>query len=434
MTKKIFSLALPAIIANITVPLLGMADTAIMGHLNDSSYIGGIALGSMAFSLIYWMFGFLRMGTTAISAQAFGAKDKSETILSLFRPISLALSISLILILLRTPIEKLIFFLINSDVEQTISYASQYFRIRIWDAPAVLCSYVFIGWFTAIQRISYVMYCAIIQNIINILLSYILVYKFNMNIAGAAIGTLVAQYLGILIFISLSIKHIDIHNLIAIKQNLFNKNSFIRLLVVNKNLFLRTICLIAVTSSFTIIGSYFGDNILAVNTLLCQFITIFSYFTDGFAHASEALVGNYLGEKNRELINTTIKTTFKVCFFITILFSIAYSFFSSPILNLFTNNIALLSNTKPYIAYLPLIPICAVAAYIWDGVYIGLIATREMLLSCFIGMITYAFIFIVLNPLIANHALWVAFLAFLVARGIVLSILYKKTLSKSLSI
>ena len=297
MNKKILQLAIPSIISNITVPLLGLIDVAIVGHLGSASYIGAIAVGGMLFNIIYWIFGFLRMGTSGMTSQAYGKRDLTEVTRILFRSVGVGFLISLGLLILQYPILKVAFTLIDAT-EEVKQWASLYFNICIWGAPAVLGLYGFAGWFIGMQNSRFPMFIAIAQNIVNIVASLCFVFVLGMKVEGVALGTLIAQYAGLLMAFALWLKYYKRLKAYIDWNGLWGREAMRRFFSVNSDIFFRTLCLVAVTTFFTSTGARQGDVILAVNTLLMQLFTLFSYIMDGFAYAGEALAGRFIGAKN----------------------------------------------------------------------------------------------------------------------------------------
>ena len=294
MNRRILHLAIPSIVSNITVPLLGLVDVTIVGHLGATAYIGAIAVGGLLFNILYWNFGFLRMGTSGLTSQAYGRKDKDAEIRVLVQAVSVGLFSALAMLILQYPIERLAFRLLDTSAEVE-QYAVTYFRICIWGAPAVLAQYGFTGWFIGMQNSRYPMYIAIVMNVINIVCSSCFVFLFGMKVEGVALGTVVAQYSGVMMALGLWFyNYKELWGRITFKGSL-QLIAMRRFFAVNRDIFLRTLCLIGVTTFFTSTGARQGDVILAVNTLLMQLFTLFSYIMDGFAYAGEALSGRYVG-------------------------------------------------------------------------------------------------------------------------------------------
>ena len=309
INKRILQIAVPSIISNITVPLLGLIDVTIVGHLGSAAYIGAIAVGGMLFNIIYWIFGFLRMGTSGMTSQAYGKHDMDEVTRLLLRSVGVGLLIAIILVALQYPIRKLAFTFIQTT-EEVEQLATLYFQICIWGAPAMLGLYGFAGWFIGMQNSRFPMYIAITQNIVNIAASLCFVYLFHMKVAGVALGTLTAQYAGFFMALLLWRRYYGKLKVRIAWQEILKKEAMLRFFQVNRDIFLRTLCLVIVTLFFTSAGAAQGEVVLAVNTLLMQLFTLFSYIMDGFAYSGEALVGKYIGADNRPALHRTVRQLF----------------------------------------------------------------------------------------------------------------------------
>lgn len=425
--NQILRIALPAIVSNITVPLLGLVDVAIVGHLGTPSYIGAIAIGGMIFNIIYWIFGFLRMGTSGLTAQAFGASDHDEVVRLLIRSVGVGFLISLLLLILQYPLIHLAFRFISSTTEVK-SLASTYFNILIWGAPATLGLYGFSGWFIGMQNTRIPMMIAITQNVVNILAAVLLVYGCGLKIEGVAIGTLVAQYTGLLMAIKWWYKHFPHYHKRIVIRGVWNAKVMKHFFRVNRDIFLRTICLVAVTMFFTTAGASQGDTILAVNTLLMQLFTIFSYFMDGFAYAGEALVGKYTGAKNQPALNQTVKQIFRWGVGISFCFMLLYFAGGKAFLSFLTNDPTVINLAGNYTVWAMLIPLAGFAAFLWDGIFIGATGSKQMLVSMAIATFTFFAVYFVFRNQLGNHALWLAFLLYLSIRGGVQTLLSEKIL------
>ena len=307
--QRILHIAIPSIISNITVPLLGLVDVTIVGHLGSASYIGAIAVGGMLFNMIYWIFGFLRMGTSGLTAQAYGAHDLPEVTRTLLRSLGIGIALSLALLVLQYPIRTIAFHLIDASPEVR-NLASLYFHICIWGAPATLGLYGFTGWFIGMQNSRFPMYIALTQNVVNIIASLFFVFACDMKVAGVALGTLIAQYAGLFMAYALWLRcYRPLRKYIEWKH-VFTHEAMSRFFQVNRDIFLRTLCLVAVTVFFTSTGAAYGDVTLAVNTLLMQLFTLFSYIMDGFAYAGEALTGKCIGARNSNELRLTVRHLF----------------------------------------------------------------------------------------------------------------------------
>ena len=418
MNKRILGLAVPSIISNITVPLLGLVDVSIVGHLGSATYIGAIAVGGMLFSMIYWIFGFLRMGTSGLTAQAYGRRDLAEVILLFVRSV------------LQYPILKVAFTLIDAT-PAIKDLASLYFRICIWGAPAVLGLYSFAGWFVGMQNSRFPMYIAITQNVVNIAASLFFVFIWNRGVAGVAMGTLVAQYAGLLMA---SLLWYGYYRRLWQKLNwkmLTDYEAMRSFFILNRDIFFRTLCLVAVTTYFTSRGAEQGDIILAVNTLMMQLFTLYSYIMDGFAYAGEALTGRYVGAHNQADLRRMIRTLFAWGIGLALAFTLLYGIGGSSFLGLLTNEQEVLNASSDYFYWVLAIPLAGMAAFLWDGIYIGATASRQMLYSMLVASVSFFILQRIFQQQMGNHALWMAFIAYLFLRGLVQTGLARKILLKS---
>ncbi len=430
MNKRILGLAVPSIISNITVPLLGLVDVSIVGHLGSATYIGAIAVGGMLFSMIYWIFGFLRMGASGLTAQAYGRRDLAEVILLFVRSLGIAFGLALLLILLQCPILKVAFTLIDAT-PAIKDLASLYFRICIWGAPAVLGLYSFAGWFVGMQNSRFPMYIAITQNVVNIAASLFFVFIWNRGVAGVAMGTLVAQYAGLLMA---SLLWYGYYRRLWQKLNwqmLTDYEAMRSFFILNRDIFFRTLCLVAVTTYFTSRGAEQGDIILAVNTLMMQLFTLYSYIMDGFAYAGEALTGRYVGAHNQADLRRMIRTLFAWGVGLALAFTLLYGIGGSSFLGLLTNEQEVLNASSDYFYWVLAIPLAGMAAFLWDGIYIGATASRQMLYSMLVASVSFFILQGIFQQRMGNHALWMAFIAYLFLRGLVQTGLARKILLKS---
>ena len=416
MNRKILQLAIPSIVSNITVPLLGLVDVAIVGHLGSASYIGAIAVGGMLFNMIYWIFGFLRMGTSGMTAQAYGKRDLTEVVRTLLRAVGVGLLISLGLWILQSPILRGAFVLIDAT-EEVKRWASLYFNICIWGAPAILGLYGFAGWFIGMQNSRFPMFIAITQNIVNIAASLCFVFVLGMKVEGVALGTLIAQYAGLFMAFALWLKYYGRLKAYIDWNGLWGGEEMRRFFSVNSDIFFRTLCLVAVTTFFTSTGARQGDVILAVNTLLMQLFTLFSYIMDGFAYAGEALAGRFIGAKNDVGLRRCIRLLFLWGIGLSLSFTILYAFLGRDFLGLLTNDTSVIKASGDYFYWVLAIPLCGFSAFLWDGIFIGATATRQMLCSMLVASATFFIIYYLFYRSMGNHALWMAFLWYLSLRG-----------------
>ncbi len=428
MNRSILRLAVPNIISNITVPLLGLVDMALMGHLGSEVYIGAISLGGVIFNFIYWSFGFLRMSTSGFTAQAFGKNNINESAAVLARALLIATLISLFVLILQLPISWISFKLIGGS-EEVENLAKSYFLVRIWAAPAALCLFVLSGWFLGMQNARYPMIIAIAVNVVNILLSLLFVFVLKMKSDGVALGTALSQYAGLIIAIYfLFKKYKNVLRLISQKEVLSLKN-FSAFFKVNTDIFIRTFCIILVFTFFTSKSASINDTILAINSLLLQLLLFFSFFIDGFAYSGEALVGKFIGAKNILSLKRVVKLLFYWGLFLAAVFTIIYIPGIKLILKLLTSQQEIIESASPYLIWLIIIPIASFGSFIWDGIYIGATASKAMrntlLISAFL---IFAPVYFFLNPYYGNHALWFGMILFMFSRGLIQTILYKKAI------
>ena len=437
MNKRILGLALPNIVTNITVPLLGMVDTAIMGHLSAEG-LGAIAIGASIFNLIYWNFGFLRMGTSGITAQAYGARRWDEAVRTLVRACFIALAIAVALIALQWPIGLLVpVFFDGSD--RMLEMALTYFRVRIWAAPATLGLYAIKGWFIGMQDSKTPMWIAIALNCVNIVFSLLFVLVLHWDIAGVALGTVVAQYSGLALGVVFLRRKMRAESgewkaesgewkVESVKEAL-RWDDMRRFFRVNGDIFLRTVCLSAVFTFITAAGSHIGDEVLAVNNLLMQFFTLFSYIMDGFAYAGESLVGRYIGAREGKNLRMAVRLLLAWGLALTVVFTAAYAVGGEWFLAIFTNQQSVIDAAGDYMFWVLAVPVCGFAAFLFDGIFIGATASRTMRNAMFAATAVFFAIYFgfktiavstyeTLNTQAWNNILWTAFMVFLVLRGV----------------
>lgn len=427
MDKRIFRLALPNIITNITVPLLGMIDIAIAGHLGSVVYIGAIALGANIFNMIYWNFGFLRMSSSGFTSQALGARNFPEVMNAFIRSLAIGVGAGLLIILLQYPIGKLASSLIQSGPE-SIEYAMTYFRIVVWGAPAVLGMYAFKGWFIGMQNARIPMIVAITNNLLNIGLSLLFVFGFGMKIEGIALGTTLSQLISLMVAAGFWWRYYRRLRKYVRKESIWDRSAIREYFRVNSDIFVRTFLLTLVTTFFTFASSGMGESILAVNALLMQFFMLFSYFMDGFAYAGEALTGRFYGAKNREYLRWMIRRIFFWGLMVSLAAVVVYMLFPDPILHIMTNDLAIIAQTKEFMFWTVLIPIVGFAAFLWDGIFIGATASAEMRNAMILSATVFFICYFIMTPLWGNNGLWLAFILYLFVRGAAQTLWAKKAL------
>ncbi|MBR3088308.1 MAG: MATE family efflux transporter [Prevotella sp.] len=423
--RQIFRLALPSIVSNITVPLLGLVDVAIVGHMGSAVYIGAISIGSMIFNILYWVFGFLRMGTSGMTSQALGRRDLTAVVQLLGRSLAVGLAVALAILVLQVPVKAVAFLILAPDPE-ILRLASLYFNICVWGAPAMLTLYALMGWYVGMQNTRFPMLISITQNIINIVVSLTLVYGLGMKVEGVALGTLIAQYAGVAIAIFLWIRHYVRLRRYFRWKGVFVYVKMLDFFKVNSDIFLRTLCLVAVSLYFLAAGSRQGAVVLAVNTLLTQLYILFSYVVDGFAFAGEAMSGRYLGAGNAMGLRQTVRRVFFWGTAIALLFTVVYALGGERFLALLTDEASVVKAAAAYFPWAVAVPLAGVAAFVWDGVFIGVTATRGMLLSSLVATLVFFAVYVVFKASLGNHALWMAFVVYLAVRGVVQTALWKR--------
>lgn len=414
MNRQILKLAIPNIISNISVPLLSTVDTALMGRMSEL-HIGAVGVGAMVFNFIYWNFGFLRMGTTGITAQAFGKADNQGIMNTFGRAILVVLIIAFTVLLLQYPLGELSFSLMNMDAAQR-DLVAEYFYIRVWAAPATLGLYALMGWFFGMQNAIYPLILTVAINIVNIILSFYLVHHWGMDVDGVAYGTMVAQYFGLCLGLFLFwYKYRDLLRSFK-KEAILQWEQLRQFLSINGDIFIRTFCLTFAFGFFYSQSSSEGELILAANVILLQFLNWMSYGVDGFAFASESLVGKYAGAKDKFKTRKAIRYSFYWGMTLAAIFSLVYGFFGNALLSIYTNQPDVIAATQPFLFWMFLFPLLSTSCYLWDGVFIGLTASKSMRNSMIIAFGVYLILWFLLQDY-GNHGLWAALLIFMIARG-----------------
>ena len=424
MNKRILQLAVPSIISNITVPLLGLVDVAIVGHIGDAAYIGAIAVGSMLFNVVYWLFGFLRMGTSGMTSQALGRRDLAEVMRLLVRSLCIGVGIGLLFFVLQKWLIGGGLWAMSPEAD-VVELARRYCYVCIWGAPAVLGLYGFTGWYIGMQNTRIPMMVSLTQNVVNIIASLLLVFVGKMTVEGVALGTVIAQWWGFLMACLLFRLHYRRLGKYDFRQHLFAADPLKRFFSLNRDIFLRTVCLVAVNLFFTAAGSRESTLVLAVNTLLMTLFTIFSYFMDGFAYAAEALSGKYYGAKNMVAFREVVRRTMGFGLAVAAGFTLLYMIGGENFLALLTDDERVITAAGDYFWWAVLIPLAGMAAFVFDGIFVGITQSKSMLCSTAIASASFFALFFILHPLMANHALWLAFIIYLILRGIVLYVIYK---------
>lgn len=418
-------IAAPMILSNVSVPLLGMVDTGVTGHLESPVYLGAVAIGAMIFSFLYTGVNFLRMGTTGITAQSFGADDNDGLRVSLGQALIVALLIALALIALQAPLGTLAMYLLGPDVE-TQAHALEYFSIRIWSAPGTLANFVLIGWFIGLQNARVPLLIFFTINITNIILDLAFVLGLGMKVDGVALASVFAEYSGLAVggvFAVFALRKRDGHWPLA---RLIRLSAYRAFFAVNVNLFIRTIALIFTLGFVTAQGARLGGLVLAANAVLMNFQNLTAFGLDGLAHAAEALVGKAIGQKRRDALEESVRLTLKWSFIFSVGFTVAYLLAGPLIIRILTDLPEVRETATRYLPWMIASPLVSVWCFLYDGVYVGATRAKEMRN---IMLVSTALVFLpawyFLQPL-GNDGLWLAFLIFMASRGIGMHIGYKK--------
>ncbi len=431
--SQILRLAIPSILANITIPLVGLVDTAIVGHIANATAIGGIAIGTMLFDLLYWNFGFLRVGTSGMTAQAFGRGDRVECARLLSQSIGIALIGAAIIWLIQWVFVNLVLMLVPCSPE-VASFAREYFYIRIWAAPATLSLMAFKGWFIGMQDTVSPMITDIVVNVVNMVVSYVLAVYTPMGALGVAMGTLIAQFTGLFVAILLLLfKYRHLWTDISLLQLILDVTGMRRLLSLNGNIFIRSLCFMVVYVGFTSIASRFGDVELAVSTIMMKLFMLFSYFVDGFAYAGEALVGKFIGLRQENHTKHTdsqltqvVGLLFAWSIGVGIIFSLLFALSSSTFYRAMTSDATVLARLADYTAWLIAMPIVSTLAFMWDGVYAGATAGKQIRNGMVYAALSFVGLYLLTYHWVGVQALYIAYFAHLAARVLYLTFSWKK--------
>lgn len=415
INREILRLALPSILANITIPLVGIVDTAIVGHLSDAASIGGIAIGTMLFDLLYWNFGFLRVGTSGLTAQAYGAGRRDECTKLLMQSSSVAFIGAMFVWAIQWIFVTAVLAVVPCS--QAVSeVAREYFFVRIWAAPATLILMALKGWFIGMQDTKSPMAVDILVNVVNMIASYALAVYTPLGIIGVAYGTVIAQFCGLLLAAGILAYRYDGKALLRYEEwrNVMRWSEMRQMMRLNSNLFIRSLCFMVVYVGYQSLASRYGDTELAVSSILMKLFMFFSYFVDGFAYAGEALVGKAFGEGTK--VNGIVRLLFAWSVGVGVLFTLIYAVWGRECIELMTNDGAVIEASMQYIGWLIAMPIVSTLAFMWDGIYVGATAgvqIRNAMIWAAVGfVIGYAATYQWVGP----QALYIAYFAHLVAR------------------
>ena len=425
MNRNVLKLAIPSILANITVPLVGMVDLAIAGRLGDASLIGGIAVATMLFDLLYWNMSFLRTGTGGMVAQAYGRRDFNDAMRVFTQGMATAFLIALLIWAVQYLFVEAAFMFIDAS-PQVEQLAREYYFIRIWAAPATLSLYVFKGFFIGMQNAVSPMAVDLTVNIVNLAASVYFAMFAGMGFSGIAMGTVVAQYSGmILASVLLVIYYKKLFKYIDIRKSV--KFKYIRsFFVINADLFIRSVCFLFIYAGFTSLSARFGDVLLAVSTIMMKLMLLYSYFIDGFAYAGEALAGRYIGAKDPVSLKKAVRVIFAWCMGIGFVSTIVYVFAGEPLFRLMTDNARIIESSGRFMPWLLIMPVISCIAFTWDGIFLGATASKTIRNGMIWSVVGFFAAYYITVPHISVQALWVAFMTHLLIRTVYMSATAKK--------
>ena len=427
--KRVLTIAIPIVLSNITVPILGAVDTAVVGQLGKAAPVAAVGVGAIIITSFYWLFGFLRMGTTGLVAQAVGSKDESEVRAYLLRALILGLLAGLFIFLLRTPLMELGLWIspASSDVEEL---AQKYISIRVWSAPAAIGLYGIVGWLIALERTKSVLFLQFFMNGVNVLLDIWFVLVLNWGVQGVAIATVIAEVSALILGLLICYDRFKDKSWPTLRI-VFSIARLKNMLSINLDILLRSIILEVIFVSFLLYGGKFGDVKLAANQVLLQFLHVAAHGLDGFALAAETLVGQAFGKKDRSILRKSIIVSSKLAFLLSCIMAISFLLFGSSLIDLMTTAENVRLEAKSYIIFITLVPILGVSAYMLDGIFIGATKTKDMRNMMFITLIFYVIALLLLVPYFQNTGLWSALLISFIVRGATLAFRYP-SLEKSI--
>ena len=428
--SNILRLALPSILANITIPLVGIVDTAIVGHLSDAAAIGGIAIGTMLFDLLYWNFGFLRIGTSGLTAQSYGAGRQEECRKILTQSLTVAMVAALAIWAIQWLFVTAVLAVVPCSAE-VAAVARDYFFVRIWAAPATLMLMAFKGWFIGMQDTKSPMAVDILVNVVNMVASYYLAVHTPLGVVGVAWGTLIAQYSGLVLAVLILVHRyiLDLRFLISDLKTAMRWSEMRRMMALNGNLFVRSLCFMVVYVGFTSLASRYGDTELAVSSILMKLFMFFSFFVDGFAYAGEALVGKAFGEGvmvNGERLKVIVQALFNWALGVGLVFTLLYAVWGKGCIELLTSDTNVLDASRRYMGWLIAMPIISTLAFMWDGVFVGATAGKQIRNSMIWAAVAFVAGYLLTYRWLGAQALYIGYFAHLIARAAYLTVEWKK--------
>ena len=421
--RRVWRTAGPIILSNVSVPLLGAVDTAVVGHLDTPVYLGGVAIGTLIFNYVYWGFGFLRMGTTGLAAQAFGARDDREIWATLARGLVVAAALSALVVALRVPVAATALWLIDAGATVE-ALAGGYFHVRVWAAPAALANYVVLGWLIGLRRAGSALAIQVLMNGLNAVLDLVFVIGFGWDVEGVALASALSEYAALVLGLVLCARVLRAERARRSARALWDAGRFRRLAAINGDIFVRTLFLISAFAVFTARAAEMGDAILAVNALLLNFQMFLSHALDGFAHAASALVGGAAGARDRTAFRRSVTVSTLWAAVTALAFAVAYASAGHLIVDALTGLPDIRRESYVYLPWMIASPLISVWSFQLDGIFIGATETRSMRNAMVLSFLGYLGVLAFLVPAYGNHGLWAALLLFMALRGVTLAILY----------
>ncbi|MGI9199524.1 MAG: MATE family efflux transporter [Woeseiaceae bacterium] len=431
--RDVWRIAAPMILSNVSVPLLGMVDTGVVGHLESPSYLGAVAIGATIFGFLYTGMNFLRMGTTGIAAQRFGAEDNDGLRVSLGQALIVSLLVAIVLLALQIPIGNFALNLIGAETDVE-AFAAEYFSIRIWSAPGTLANYVIVGWFLGLQNARVPLLIFLTVNITNIVLDLVFVLQLGMKVDGVALASVIAEYTGMVVGLGFAASALRKHSGHWPMARLFNVRAYAAFFAVNANLFIRTMALMFAFGFVTAMGARLGGVILAANAVLMNLQNLTAFALDGFAHAAEALVGKAVGQQRRDVLERSVSLALKWSMIFAVGFCLLYVAVGPALIRLLTDLPDVRSAAMLFLPWLIISPLISVWSFLYDGVFVGATRAREMrdimIISTFVVFLPAWF----LLQGFGNHGLWLAFTLFMASRGIGMHIWYRRRVLPQLAL
>ncbi|HLU19186.1 MAG TPA: MATE family efflux transporter [Pusillimonas sp.] len=429
--RRVLFLAIPIILANLTQPLMSAVDTAVAGHLPGAHHLAGVALGSLLFNLLFWVFGFLRMGTTGVVAQYYGARAPESIVLTVGRGVLIAWAIGLSILILQRPLIEGGLALLGAS-QEAAEQAQLYAYGRVWSAPLTLTNYVILGWLLGCQRVRVALAIQILINLVNLAAVFAFVYGLDWGVAGIGRATAVADFTGALVGATLLWRSYALHIKAARWAQVLEPTALRRLIQINGHIFIRTACLLATMAWFTHLGAKQGDALLAANAILLNFLSFTSYGLDGFAHAAETLSGSAVGQRDRARLARVIHVCMVWGVIGSLLYVLVYALAGAELIRLLTDQAGIAALADTFLIWAVLAPLISMPAYLFDGVFIGATQTRPLMLIMVACSLVFLALSLCLLPWLGNHGLWMSFLIFNALRGVGLGLALRPTIYRNI--